>query len=249
MSNVLILDGKEYVPATDAGKHFGYTKDYFLLLAKQGKVDGKKIGHKWYIHLPSAAAFFKKAEVEKNARRMRIREERKRELSHYSKVITPKRKSSVRGGVALVEVFALVVIALSLGVTGYLGTVPKDQAAQITGTGFLERAALSLYTLVSGHDAEVESTESLAVQEPSHESEYAAVSMHVGTTTHTSLVVAPDEVMTLTSIEEIENSFSDEVEVSIDAQNPKTGVIVPQFKDTEGEQYRFLMVPVNQATE
>jgi hypothetical protein len=50
----------------------------------------------------------------------------------------------------------------------------------------------------------------------------------------------------LTTIKEssIQGSFSDEVSVSIDPHNPDTGIIIPHFKDTDGEEYRYLIVPV-----
>jgi hypothetical protein len=63
-------------------------------------------------------------------------------------------------------------------------------------------------------------------------------------TVHTSLVVGPDEVMTTTEIESIKEAFSDEVSVSIDPHDPDTGLIVPHFKDGDGEAFRYLLVPL-----
>jgi hypothetical protein len=68
-------------------------------------------------------------------------------------------------------------------------------------------------------------------------------------TVHTSLVIGPDEVLTTTRTESIRGSFSDDVSVSIDPHNPDTGIIIPHFKDKDGESYRYLMVPVNENTQ
>ena len=77
----------------------------------------------------------------------------------------------------------------------------------------------------------------------------ASVSTRIGTTTVTSFVVAPDELFTSTTIDSIRDSFSDQVEVTIDPNNPDTGIITPEFKEGKGEPYRFLMVPVTAETQ
>ncbi len=85
MSSQLILEGKKYTPATLVGERFGYTKEYILLLIKQGKIDGKKIGHKWYAHIPSADHHFKTAARLREVRRKEISESRKAELHAHTK--------------------------------------------------------------------------------------------------------------------------------------------------------------------
>ena len=60
------------------------------------------------------------------------------------------------------------------------------------------------------------------------------------------IVVAPVENFSATAVDSVRDSFSDEVEVTVDPENADTGIVVPKFKDTRGEPYRFLMVPVNQ---
>jgi len=67
------INGKTYTPATDVGKHFGYTKDYILMLVKQGKIEGEKVGNKWYAYLPSATEYFNIAKQEQAERRQAIK--------------------------------------------------------------------------------------------------------------------------------------------------------------------------------
>lgn len=47
------------------------------------------------------------------------------------------------------------------------------------------------------------------------------------------------------SVEDIRESFSDEVEVRVDPNDPSTGIVTPVFRDRTGEAYRFLMVPLH----
>lgn len=212
MTNVLILDGKEFVPATLAGKHFGYSKDYLLMLIKGGKIDGQKIGHKWYVHIPSAEEHFRRAQEVREVRRKAISLERKAELkkSVHTKI--------ARGHhTALVETLVIVIIGLSLGVTGYVGSdIQRASVHEESAQQFLGELALSLYTAVT------------PTPEPTQ-----------------ALVVAPTTTFTEDMVADIQDSFSDPVTVTVDPENTDTGIITPIFKDgAEGSAYRFLMVPV-----
>lgn len=213
MTNVLIVDGKEFVPATLAGKHFGYTKDYLLMLIKGGKIDGQKIGHKWYVHIPSAEEHFRTAKEVREVRRKAISLERKAELkkSVHTKI--------ARGHhTALVETLVIVIIGLSLGVTGYVGSdIQRASVHEESAQQFLGELALSLYTAVT------------PAPEPTQ-----------------ALVVAPTTTFTEDMVAGIEDSFSDPVTVTVDPEHTDTGIITPIFKDgAEGSAYRFLLVPLD----
>lgn len=245
MSNTLTIDGKEYVSATTAGKHFGYTKDYLLLLIKQGYIDGQKIGHKWYVNIPSATTHFDAASKRREVRKKLISQERKEELKNHARTnATQVRKKSTHQAV-LVEAFVVVIIGLSIGVTSYVGISSQQASVHEGARGFFEYVAQSLY-------ARIKPTHTVTVEVPVKEIAAVApvkekvVSAHVGTTTYTSLVVAPDELFTASTIESIQDSFSDPVTVEIDPKNPQTGIITPIFKEGAGDAYRFLMVPVTQ---
>jgi hypothetical protein len=248
MSQKLLIGDHEYIPAGDVGRHFGYTRDYILTLTREGKIEGQKVGHRWYVNLASATAFFEAAKVEREARRQFVSEVRKAELKSFEKEKTFPRRTT-----ALAETCAILVLGLLVGTSGYLGTTARQEASLVSASdSFLKVLALSVYDLfseeeiflVTGSDAYKEEvvTEAEAAQPVSQ-----SVSL-VSTTTHTSLVIGPDQVLTTTTVETIRESFSDEISVSMDPHNPDTGMIVPLFKNSEGETYRFLMVPVHQGT-
>jgi hypothetical protein len=247
MSQVLTIDGRDYIPAGRVGKHFGYTRDYILTLAREGKIDGQKIGHRWYVNLQSAEKYFSSAKVVREERRQMIREERRAELLSHAVLEKKASRSS-----AALEAVAIAIIGLVVGMTGYITHSNSSTEEQVALTyssnaSFLERLAVSLYNLISP-EPEVIKTEVVEYVPPSDVDEARAGLEHdvASRTMRTSLVVGPGEILTTVKEESILESFSDEVSVSIDPHNPDTGIIIPHFKDADGEEYRYLIVPVIQ---
>lgn len=246
MSQVLTIENRDYIPAGKVGKHFGYTRDYILILARDGKIDGQKVGHRWYVNLDSAEKYFSHAKVEREERRHIVSEERRAELRTF----TTKQKTHTRASRSL-EVVAIGLIGLVIGMTGYVSSQTTNNQVALTyasDASFFEKLAVSLYNFISPEPQEVSvavSTESSATLEHTSTTSDIVQSEEVSTkVVHTSLVIGPGEVLTTTSIEEIRDSFSDDVSVSIDPHNPETGIIIPHFKNGDGEAYRYLLVPV-----
>ncbi len=248
MSNSISLEGKEYVPATFAGKHFGYSKDYLLLLVKNGKIDGQKVGNKWYVNLPSAEVHFTLAKRERDVKRLQLSIDRKRELSSkIEKHIEEKDEViDARKNHAVLETLVIVVIGLAVGATSYLGSSSYSATVAEARPSFFENLAVALYRFVSGDEEtlvtkdEIVPTQAVATSTPREGKKVDE--------NDASIVVAPSEKFSANTVDSVRDSFSDEVNVTVDSENADTGIVVPKFRDTEGEAYRFLMVPVNQST-
>lgn len=260
MSRVLTINAREYTPAGEVAKHFGYTRDYILMLSREGKIDAQKIGHRWYVNFDSAKSFFARAKVERDERRREMSEIRKIELqnavTHAPREKHSRAKKSSRG----VEVMAAVIVAFVVLGASYAGMYAPsvNQHASVSDeSSFLSGLATRFYewltpdwkreeqhsnVVVPASTTSVNSANKSTTR--SHaENETSGVS--ATRTVHTSLVVGPDEVMTTTKVEEIKDAFSDEVSVSLDPHDPNTGVIVPHFKNGDGEAYRFVLVPLD----
>jgi hypothetical protein len=218
MQSALTVDGKQYIPANDAGKHFGYTREYMLMLAKQGKIDGKKIGHKWYVHEPSIENFFRKAVAYREVSKKETSKARKEELKLHD---SHRRKKQV--SVALTETFAILLIGLAVGTFGYAGF-----SSQTVGAGFVNNIALSLYSLLNRENQASVGVQSEGIPDP----------------VATGLIAAPQDVLDADALDEARKSFADPVRITRDSESADTGIVTPIFKDGEGETYRFLMVPV-----
>jgi hypothetical protein len=246
MSNSITLEGKKYVPATFAGKHFGYTKDYLLLLIKNGKIDGQKVGNKWYVNIPSAEVHFTLAKRERDIKRLQLSIDRKRELGGRSEKLTEDKDEVIdtRKNHAILETLVIVIIGLSVGATGYLGASTQVSSVTQADPSFFENLAVALYRFVSG-DGE---TVIVKTTHPAANTVSTSTLVEKKQDKEASFVVAPSDKFSANSVDAVRRSFSDEVEVTIDPENADTGIVVPKFKNTEGDSYRFLMVPVNQST-
>jgi hypothetical protein len=245
MSELLSISDTTYIPSSVAGKRFGYTKEYILMLVREGKIAGQKIGNKWFIDPESAATFFKNSSEVKKTRSEMIRKIRRAELAQHTQVSTVGHHR-----VALVETFAILLIGLAIGTTGYFGSTAAQPAAVAqSDTSFLERLALKIYSFVSPRE---ESRVTEVVENANTEnqvvSETPAALPHESQENSVSIVIAPADTFTASSIDSIKDSLSDEVTVSPDPANPDTGIITPHFKNGDGEAYRYLLVPVQKDT-
>jgi hypothetical protein len=146
MSQILTVEDRDYIPAGSVGKHFGYTRDYILTLAREGKIDGKKIGHRWYVSLESAENYFATAKVQREERKQIIQKERLTELRSFEQKRKIENKAS-----RLVEVFAIGLITAIIGVSGYVGFQGVNQQATVTLSdgSFFKNLAVSLYNFIS----------------------------------------------------------------------------------------------------
>lgn len=248
MSNSITLEGKEYVPATFAGKHFGYSKDYLLLLVKNGKIDGQKVGNKWYVNIPSAEVHFTLAKRERDIKRLQLSIDRKKELgSKIEKQIEDEDVVvNTHKNHAILETLVIVVIGLAVGATSYLGSSSHTATVAEASPSFFENLAVALYRFVSGD----EETVLVKAGQPQANAVSASTTVEKrdDDEQEASYVVAPSNEFSTSSVDAVRRSFSDEVEVTVDPENADTGIVVPKFRNTEGEEYRFLMVPVNQGT-
>lgn len=237
MSSILHIEGNEYHPATVAAKHFGYTKEYLLMLAKQGKVDGRKVANKWYIKLSSAERYFTEARGTQEERRRTVSEARKRELQERN---TYRAHDSVRAQrinrrtLALAETAAVVVIGLMVGATGYMGSeVGRQQASLASATDLVDALALSLYRTIVPERAPAQVP---VVPDESPDTHVVSDVPWTG-----SLVHSPARA--------VQDSFSDAVRVTFDESDPSIAVVTPIFKTGEGDTHRFLLTPVESLAE
>lgn len=237
MSSILQIEGSEYHPATVAAKHFGYTKEYLLMLAKQGKVDGRKVANKWYIKLSSAEDYFTEARGTQEERRRTVSEARKRELQERNMHRTHNRARALRINrrtLALAETAAVLVIGLTIGAAGYMGTeVGRQQASLASATDFVDAVALSLYRTIVPEPAR---TQLPIVQDESSTTHVVSDAPWTGSVVHS-------------PVQAVQDSFSDTVTVTFDEANPSVAVVTPIFKEGAGDTYRFLLTPVESPLE
>ncbi len=249
MHDTFTFNGKKYVTATTAGKHFGYSKEYVLMLIKKGKFEGQKIKHKWFVDIDSAEEYFAHAERDREEQLKKLSEVRKQELQARSIDVQQVAsrpvvsRMSKHAQVALFETVMIVVLGVSLGSFGYLGTSTSTAAVYASEYGFFKGLAVSVYDFFNDFTLSSQD-EILHATHPQEEVHVARAGTYP--TSSPAFAVSSDELFTLTttSVAAIAESFSDDVSVALDAERANTAVITPQFRDGAGEENRFLMVPV-----
>jgi hypothetical protein len=243
MSQTLTVSGSEFIPASEAGKRFGYTREYILLLAREGKISAQKVGSRWFVDPHSVAHFCETTKAVQIVRRERLRRERKAELVERQAVDTTRHRN-----LAVLETLVIVGLGSVVGLLGFLTTTQNLATTTVAFERWStwERVAVALYELVSPrsvvvtHSIPVPSTPVLPAQTDAIDSALAP--------TPVGMVVAPAQTFSTTSVESIRASFSDPVSVAFDPSRPDTGIITPHFRGRTGESYRFLIVPVATTT-
>ena len=74
MSELLSINGINFISASDAGKICKYTSDYITKLAREGKIEAKRMGRQWYVSPESLEAFVQRSQTLKKVRSAEIRQ-------------------------------------------------------------------------------------------------------------------------------------------------------------------------------
>lgn len=252
MTDSLKIDGVSFIPAQSAGKLVGYTGDYVSRLAREGKIKASKVGRQWLVDPDSLKTFSKLSEMQKSERNQQLRTVRKREqradkISEKKQVLENELQQKINQG-APVAVFAttcIVLLGVCIGSAGYYGlTGAYSKTAVISA---LEQTAAGVYSLTLTAEDNAQTALSTTAGEVAGETinrrelvedqkdkfEYGGVVVFDNATTDETLAA-------------VRNSFSDEVIVEVDENNPDTGLVTPVFKAREGAAYRYLLVPVQE---
>ena len=248
MALVQHISEKKYLSAREAAKLAGYTSDYVTRLAREEKVKAKHEKNQWWIEAESLKLFSLHAEAEKRARKDQLREERLRERAALLK---NEADESITAGVAesrntaLAETGALVAcVFLFANIFWFSFESDLNTNQLFSGIGHignqLSEAVVepipNFFSQVASF-AFVENGESVDV-------ERNAAATHADAENFQGVVIF-EETVTDERIAEVRDSFSDEVEVRFEGDD--IGVVTPVFKEREGDDYRFLLVPVNDA--
>lgn len=255
MSEYIEINNKKFIPGSAAAKAVGYTNDYVTKLAREGKIDGLKIGRRWMVSETAIWEFAEKKEKEKTKRNERIRQERlvEQEANGNHKKIRKSRRTlqesnthsvtprSLKSGipiidsgrnVALLQTCTVFAVSILIAATSQITFDERQLAnASRSGSATIADAALWLYEFISPPPQITTET----AGQTGRESETTE-----GRSEKYGLVVLPAEEEE--RLQSIRNAFSDEVEIELDPEVPEEGVIRPRFRDRLGDPYNFLFV-------
>jgi hypothetical protein len=256
MSEALDINGEQFVPSNVAAKQVGYTGDYVARLAREKKIDGTKVGKGWFVSLTSLQQFLERAKEEKQARVESLRKERKLEQLAHSRVNEvpqtstqsirlPKRAPTHGRSVALAETIAVLFLGLCFGVSGYFVSTAGFVRPGISGSLLFNNLALFVYRgfspLADGLSSEgTAATASIASGEEETVDHHSASAV-------SSKESRQDATTSTTTL--VRDSFSDDVDVIINKDNPNVAVVFPKFSNSTSTGHRFLVVPLPNAKE
>lgn len=247
MAHNVELHGVAYLSTHEAAKLVGYTSDYVSRLAREKKIEATRVGRQWFVNPISLENFCAIANREREARNKKLRTERKAErskitaptISNELEIIKNNQNGLQRtraaagaAGMVLAGVFAAVAL--------YGVFTHGIQSQSLSMYSALEGVAKNVYTSLSlgvsrQHNASVVSSEDRVVAQSDERAERDGIVIMSSST-------SPEE------IRRIEESFSDEVDVSFDTPDSRSGVITPIFRERVGDQYKFLLVPVDEGS-
>ena len=123
----LHVDGVEFLPARVAGRSVGYTSDYITKLAREEKLDAKRIGRQWFVSLDSLQKFVEESRQAQECRKAELSKERKAEqqvalAKPMPRALVPRNLRTL----ALVQTAFVLCFGVLLGTGGY---VLKDEVA------------------------------------------------------------------------------------------------------------------------
>ncbi|MFM2374244.1 MAG: hypothetical protein RLZZ234_239 [Candidatus Parcubacteria bacterium] len=251
-----------FLSSKEASARSGYTSDYISRLAREGKIGAKRVGITWFIDAASLEVFLVESERAREARKEALRIERTNEremlrarASAHATVTVENTLTTPRTHTAD-DVVELLLADEDIAAPGF---APFDGAHRYAFTAVSVGMILAVATVFMP-------VISRGAQQAFALGSFLEVMQRVGTfaffwqedvvvtqaddetplplPARQGVVVLPGDASDA-SIQDVKESFSDEVIVSVGEDN--TGTIVPVFGDGTGDTYRFVIVPVGQS--
>lgn len=263
MNKDLFVDGKAYISASRAAEKIGYAGDYVGQLCRSGAVPAKLIGRSWYVDF-EALTEYKKTHKTRSARKQAfLRKTTATETRPIPAVQSasspeyvpefssklPELKKAANKTLYTGPLHNLVVTVLTLSLVAYIGLSWFEYvapASEINTATAQENLAASGAASFANYAYE---NISLGAKNA-----YRAVTTFGGVTIAgkaaknpaRGVVVTPDQTDHDALVGRVKDSFSDPVNVTLDAEGD-SGVVTPVFHaGDDTENYAFVLVPIKQ---
>lgn len=257
MQTSLEINQNKYIPAKVAAKLVGYTGDYVGRLAREKKIIAAKVKGQWFVEEDSLRAFSKLSESEKAKRQERLRTERKEEqrrerFVEKKNILEKEIEEKIMAGRsrAAIATLAIACVGILSGVGGHFGSsLVQSGSFSIDNVNVLA-ASIYNHTVALGdlgaarQSALTPRAETEEVRDTRSFDDKAKITSRGEQGAANSGIVLFEDDTRQETVDAVRNSFSDEVIVDVDENNPDTGFVRPVFREREGEAYRFLLVPV-----
>ena len=239
MKNTLNIEGKNYISARQAAANTGYAQDYIGQLCRGGKIEGKMIGRSWFVSEQSLLNYGDLSITSAKENIENITEENVSKNSivsayKYEPIISPllpeldKTMRASEGSIIVKtderRATAVLIITLVLVASSFIFNLSSSEIIHVSDnvieriSSGLEKGSDRLATYFFGYF---------------NDSNFQATAVNSLATDNTDR-----------KKNDIANHFSDEITVHENANN-HDGVITPIFKESKGEEFMYVVVPMN----
>jgi len=238
MKDTILIDGRIYISSKRAAEMSKYSNDYIGQLCRGGKVAAKMMGRVWFVDRDSLFAHKKAAEDVLYGKTESTGTPYQNSSKDVSSQVINKQGASVRKSsygsrrIFTAAVMSVVLVAGAYFVTSsgiFSTTNSSDQTASASGI------FAWIASFFSHHDTAVASDQSNTTA--GDDSSSTNIPAWNG------MAVAPSTGSDAQTKQRIQSSFSDNVSVTPDATG-NAGVIKPNFKKTNGDDFLYVLVPV-----
>ncbi len=225
---------RDLLPADQAGKFVGYSGDYVAKLCREGVISCSKVGRVWHAQVESLRQFEALQSAKIQEKKLSLTEVRRKEYQNKQRarkiveVITGRSLITFFAEQGAMRSFAVALFALAT----VFGSVELQHNRLIVSA--VDAASTIVESVYNGRLADDQVASSVDSTLKAHDD--SAQDRALG------MVVIPSD--NTQNINNIKDSFSDEVVIS--RADSTTGVITPVFKNSNGDEYLYVMVPVDQ---
>lgn len=227
--SVILKDGK-YISARQAAGIFGYTADYIGQLCRAGKLDAKMIGRSWFVTEESIIKYRLSVSVELANEVLETVQDPVLPISYNPKLI-------LSAGLCIISIFF---VFRSIYIhTDVMNNASKNPmtASVISASENLAHEIFDLLYRLPKLAVDFFSQRGSINISDAKKSEIEFNGMAVVPSSNSA---SKDEAIK----NRIRNSFSDEVIVNPDASG-NAGIITPVFRQAKGDDFLYVIVPVN----
>jgi len=263
MSQSFTVNGKEYLQSNVLASSFGYTSDYIGKLAREEKIIGTQVGRQWFIEPESFKFFLHKSQVEKELRKVELRQLRKIEHASFQSEVHQKKVTTHSVYHSVAQACVILLCGVFVGSLSFLLFFEKIGVQEIVEGSKRVEVLLSQALLPKQHLLDAKDTVQQFLVTPNSASDVLAsvarekeeeyeipvfTTLPIFATSTDAVAVsseidstAPSSVLVLD--ENVVRHMSDEVSVVRDDQGRE--LLTPVFKKAGTSSEFFMLVPVS----
>lgn len=248
MDQDLLLKGKIYISSKRAAYFSGFAKDYIAEMLRSGKIEGTKVSRNWYVSQDSLLEYLKNNDNERYEKfKTKLNVEKR--VEDQKKDLEPEKKTESNQPIVFnipSPVIPFAEVATHSSFKSLLTYALGPIAVSSIIASFL---FLFLTAAFYAGDFNISMPKGLQAlflnTQESNVADLPAYGQNENLLSRGMVVMPQTETDVEAQLESVKKAFSDEVVVTPDSSGT-SGVITPVFKERNGNDYLYVLVPVKE---